>query len=302
MLSIKRKSNLTVVVYLAVHILAATLVFGCENRKSFYDNNRDDVNLVPVQMENPEDPIADDIDAVKEEPIIIDLDKPKKSRKARVGEVPPPPTGTPQPVPSTDANPVIASPDELDAQLPTPPVVTKPETQTKPAAPVKPTTPAAPSAAGTAEASRFIKTAFWVVQNEARKIGTPCNFYVSRVLELSGYSDDGFLANDFDIYARNHFSNYKNEIFNTANLKSEQARLKRHIWSYPQRTPFIIQWERTKPKPGHIAIVERIGEQLVVYQASLNRHIARREQTSIDRLLNHARSARMTVYSEFVAR
>lgn len=125
---------------------------------------------------------------------------------------------------------------------------------------------------------------------------------IGLVLELSGYSDDGFLANDFDIYAKNHFSSYKNEQFNTTNIESERARLKRHIWSYPARTPFIFQWERAKPKPGHIAIVERIGDQLVVYQASLNRHIARREQTSIDRLLSHARSARMTVYSEFIAK
>ncbi|MES2800905.1 MAG: hypothetical protein V4654_00305 [Bdellovibrionota bacterium] len=279
MWTLKRRSNFTVVVYLAVHILAATLVFGCENRKSFYDNNRNDINLVPIQMENPEDPIADEeIDAVSdEEAIVVDLDNPTPRRKSRVGEEPQPPA------------PVAQKP-----------VVVKP-TPAKPTTPKAETTPSAPTTNAT-EASRFIKAAFWVVQNEARKIGTPCNFYVSRVLDLTGYSKDGFLANDFDIYARKHFSSYKNELFNTSNLESERARLKRHIWSYPARTPFIIQWERSAPQPGHIAIVERIGDQLVVYQASLNRHIARREQTSIDRLLNHARKARMTVYSEFVAR
>ena len=257
MLSIKKKSKLTLLVYVVVHILAAALAFGCENRASVYAIHRNDINLVPIQMENPEDPIADDIDAVNKDPVIVDLDKPSTESRPRVGHTPPPPP---------------------------PPVVKKPSIDTVP------------------EASLFVKKAFWVVQNEARKIGTPCNFYVSRVLELSGYSDKSFLANDFDIYAQNHFSTYKNEIFNTANLESERLRLQRHIWSYPQRTPFIFQWERAKPKPGHIAIVERIGDQLVVYQASLNRHIARREQTSIDRLLNHTRSARMTVYSEFEAK
>lgn len=309
MWTLKRKSNLTVVVYLAVHILAATLVFGCENRKSFYDNNRSDINLVPVQMENPDDPIPDEaIDQIDEDPIIVDLDKPEKQpRRSREGELPPPPTEPVAPAPVVE-QPVVN--DIPDVPEPPKPVVVKPTPKppTKPTpAPAPTTTPSKPDsknpvAAGINEASLFIKAAFWVVQNEARKIGTPCNFYVSRVLVLTGFSKDSFRANDFDLYARKNFSSYKNEIFNTTNLESERARLKRHIWSYPQRTPFIIQWERSAPQPGHIAIVERIGDQLVVYQASLNRHIARREQTTIDRLLSHARKARMTVYSEFVAR
>jgi len=275
MFTLKRRSNLTVVIYLAVHILAATLVFGCENRKSFYDNNRNDINLVPIQMENPDDPVADEV-----------IDQAKTPRRSREDEVPPPPI-----------EPVVNDIPDVPEPIVVKPTAPKPTTP----APSKPD-PKSPVAAGVNEASLFIKAAFWVVQNEARKIGTPCNFYVSRVLVLTGFSKDSFLANDFDIYARKHFSSYKNEIFNTSNLESERARLKRHIWSYPQRTPFIIQWERSAPQPGHIAIVERIGDQLVVYQASLNRHIARREQTTIDRLLSHARKARMTVYSEFVAR
>ena len=296
MLSIKRKSNLTLVVYLAVHVLAATLVFGCDKRKSFYDNNRSDINLVPIQMENPEEPVLDDEDidlVVTIEDEQSDSKQPTR-RNSRVGEVPPPPT---HPVNNVSDDDDLQADEEQTAPKRKPVLPPPPAVSTKP----QPKAPSAPAASGS-EASKFIKVAFWVVQNEARKIGTPCNFYVSRVLELAGYSDDGFLANDFDIYAKNHFSSYKNEVFNTTNIESERARLKRHIWSYPARTPFIIQWERAKPKPGHIAIVERIGDQLVVYQASLNRHIARREQTSIDRLLSHARSARMTVYSEFVAK
>ena len=293
MLSIKRKSNLTLVVYLAVHVLAATLVFGCDKRKSFYDNNRSDINLVPIQMENPEEPVLDDEDI----DLVVTIEDEKKQptrRNSRVGEEPPAPT---HPVNHVSDDDDVQADEEQTAPKRKPVLPPPPAVSTKP----QPKAPSAPAASGS-EASKFIKVAFWVVQNEARKIGTPCNFYVSRVLELSGYSDDGFLANDFDIYAKNHFSSYKNEVFNTTNIESERARLKRHIWSYPARTPFIIQWERAKPKPGHIAIVERIGDQLVVYQASLNRHIARREQTSIDRLLSHSRSARMTVYSEFVAK
>lgn len=272
MLTSKRKSNLKVVVYLAIHIIAATLVFGCEGRKSFYDNNRNDINLVPQQMENPEAPLTDD------EVLIVNLDQ------------------TPTPPPVTD--PELIRPTE--PPKPASATAAKPSalTPTKPTAPA----PTKPSPGQVSEPSRFIKVAFWVIQNEARKIGTPCNFYVSRVLELSGYSNDSFLANDFDIYARKHFSSSKNEIFSSSNIQAERLRLKRHIWSYPTRTPFIFQWERPNPKPGHIAIVERIGDQLVVYQASLNRHIARREQTSIDRLLNQARGARMTVYTDFIAR
>lgn len=256
----KARSHFTGIAYLTVYILAATSVLGCENRKSFYDNNRNDINLVPIQMENPEEPILDEaIDPVYNN--TIDLDKPKTPR-TREGKVAPAPKTT--------------TPDKAG--------------------------PKSPLAAGVNEASLFIKSAFWVVQNEARKIGTPCNFYVSRVLVLTGYSKDGFLANDFDLYARKNFSSYKSEIFNTSNIESERQRLRHYIWSYPTRTPFIFQWERSAPQPGHIAIVERIGDQLVVYQASLNLFIARREQTTVDRLLSQARSARMTVYSEFVAK
>lgn len=280
MWGLKQKSKLSIVVYLTIHVLAATLVFGCENRKSFYDVNKNNIDQAPLRMENPEDPVPD----MKDEPIVVDLDKTSTSDDDS-NELPPVP-------------PAVEPAQEQ-------PKKSEPIVQQKPRVPEQPVpqpTPKAPSAPVVGEASRFIKVAYWVVQNEAKKIGTPCNFYVSRVLELSGYSDDGFLANDFDIYARKHFSTYKDEKFVASNLQSERLRLKRYLWSYPSRTPFIIQWERPAPKPGHIAIVERIGDQLVIYQASLNRHIARREQTTIDRLLSESRAPRMTVYSEFVAR
>ena len=291
MWGIKQKSKLSIVVYLTIHVLAATLVFGCENRKSFYDVNKNNIDQAPLRMENPDDPVPDTME--EEEPIVVDLDQ-KEDQKASQDDdlnmIPPAP-----PV----AEPVKEQPKKTE-----PVVQQKPRTPERPAKeqPKAKEEPAAPKTAKVGEASRFIKVAFWVVQNEAKKIGTPCNFYVSRVLELTGYSDDGFLANDFDIYAKKHFSSYKDEKFVSTNLQSERLRLKRHLWSYPSRTPFILQWERQAPKPGHIAIVERVGDQLVIYQASLNRHIARREQTTIDRLLSASRAPRMTVYSEFVAR
>lgn len=314
MWGIKQKSKLSLAVYLAIHVLAATLVFGCENRKSFYDVNKNNIDQVPIRMENPDDPIADmpededkvvvNLDGQENPPAppmeVVDEDEdniiapaPEEAEKpSRPSKPMPAPTKPSQPAkPSTPAKPAPTKPAQ-----PTP---TKPEpVKPKPVAPA----PAKPTAPVSGDASKFIKVAFWVVQNEAKKIGTPCNFYVSRVLELNGYSDDGFLANDFDIYARNHFSSYKDEKFSTVNQDSERLRLKRYIWSYPARTPFIFQWERQAPKPGHIAIVERVGDQLIIYQASLNKHIARREQTTIDRLLSASRAPRMTVYSEFVAK
>lgn len=274
----KQKSNLSIVVYLTIHVLAATLVFGCSNRKSFYDINRNNIDQVPITMENPEDAVPDMME--NEDRIVVQIDDQKPSAEDDTNQLPPAPAEEPTKEETRKKEPII-----------------------KPTVPSRPKpVPSQPSGLAVGEASRFIKVAFWVVQNEAKKIGTPCNFYVSRVLELSGYSDDGFLANDFDIYARKHFSIYKDEKFTTNNLESERMRFKRYLWGYPARTPFILQWERQAPTPGHIAIVERVGDQLVIYQASLNKHIARREQTTIDRLLSTSRGARMTVYSEFVAR
>lgn len=309
MVGLKQKSKLSFALYISIHVLAATLVFGCHNNKSFYDVNRNNIDKVPLLMEDPDSPLADD--PVDQTPVIVELKEehnaqeiaPEEAELADdTNELPPAPAVQEE---EQDDEPVVVIPKP--PKKPITPVPARPKPTPQPVAPTpvepkKPSTPAAPAASVTKQASKFIQVAFWVVQNEARKIGTPCNFYVSRVLELSGYSDDNFLANDFDLYAKKHFSTYKDERFVTASLEAERARLKRYLWSYPERTPFILQWERPKPKPGHIAIVERIGDQLVVYQASLNRHIARREQTTIDRLLSTSRGANLTVYSEFVAR
>ncbi len=140
--------------------------------------------------------------------------------------------------------------------------------------------------------SNLIKMAYWVVINESAKLQAACNIYVMRVLESLGFNiTQGFLANDFDLYAKKNIKNYKQVFF------TETTELKRHLWSYPEREGFIIQWKR-KNGPGHIAIVERVGDQLYAYQASLNRYHARINETNIETLLAMNGTKGLTVFSE----
>lgn len=140
-------------------------------------------------------------------------------------------------------------------------------------------------------ASHFIIAAYKTMINEGQKIGAACNFYLERVLEVMGFKTVDFLANDFDVAAKKMFKSFK--VFTFTN----QTELKRHIWSYRERTGFIFQWERVGA-PGHVAIVERVGETLYIYQASLNKYTARVEKTNLERLLqvNHKQGVR--VYSD----
>ncbi|MBC7420052.1 MAG: CHAP domain-containing protein [Bdellovibrio sp.] len=135
------------------------------------------------------------------------------------------------------------------------------------------------------------------IELEARSIGTACNKYVARVLELSGFPKGYFTANDFDSYAKKNISHYKVVDFARDGNGSEEARLKQHIWSYPEKTPFVMQWSRIGGY-GHIAIVERIGENLIIYQASLNQYVARKDQTTVHILLNGYNRRVLSVYSE----
>ena len=151
---------------------------------------------------------------------------------------------------------------------------------------------------GLPKASNFIINAEWVMINEGKKIGTPCNFYLSRVLVVSGYSKDKFLATDFDVYAKKNLKSSQAVHFINDGKGSEQARLKQHLWSFPERTPFIMQWSRSGAI-GHVAIIERIGNSLIIYQASLNKHSARKDYTSISRLLSGEMRRTLSVYSGF---
>jgi hypothetical protein len=142
-------------------------------------------------------------------------------------------------------------------------------------------------------ASNFIIATYNTMVKEGKKIGAACNFYIERVLEVLGFKTVDFLANDFDVAAKKIFKNYKVAVFTNA------TELKRHLWSYRERTGFICQWERIGA-PGHIAIVERVGETLWIYQASLNKYTARVEKTTLEHLLQVNNNKGVRVYSDFV--
>lgn len=148
------------------------------------------------------------------------------------------------------------------------------------------------------QASSFIKNAEWVMTHEGKKIGTPCNLYLLRVLVVSGFPQDFFLANDFDHYAKKYFKHAQVSEFKNDHSGSDIARLKQHLWSFPERTPFILQWAGVGMH-GHIAIVERIQDQLIIYQANLNRYTARKDQTTVQNLLNGFNRRVLTVYTNF---
>ena len=133
---------------------------------------------------------------------------------------------------------------------------------------------------------------------EGKKIGTPCNHYLQRVMQYSGYSLGGYLANDFDLYAAKKIPHAAVAHFVNDRNGPEIERLRRHLWSFPERTPFILQWSRTGV-PGHLAIVERVSEKLIIYQASLNKYTARKDQTSVGMLLTGYNRRTLSVYANF---
>ncbi len=148
------------------------------------------------------------------------------------------------------------------------------------------------------EPSQLIKNAEWIMLHEGRRIGTACNRFIQRVLEYSGFLRSDFMANDFDLYAQKYFKFYKSVDFNNDLAGSDIGRLHNYLWSYPERTPFIMQWSRSGMH-GHIAIVERIADHLIIYQANLNKYTARKDQTTVQSLLSGFNRRTLTVYSEF---
>lgn len=202
----------------------------------------------------------------------------------------------------TDLNPLPQTfeiPDEnQDKPLPTqPPELTiNPEVTDIPAAPA-PIEKPKPQAQPGPKSSSLLESARLAIKNEARAIGTACNKYVMRVLELSGFAKGNFTANTFDDYAKKSISHYKVLDFKLSVGVSEIERLRRHLWSYPENTPFIMQWSRNSGY-GHIAVLERSGDHLIIYQASLRQHIARKDQTTVQILLNGYNRRVLSVYSE----
>lgn len=147
-------------------------------------------------------------------------------------------------------------------------------------------------------ASQLIQNAEFIMLTEGKKIGTPCNLYLQRVLQYSGYPAGNYLANDFDLYATKKLRPGSTVNFGNDVKGSEHERLKRHLWSFPERTPFIMQWSRSGHM-GHLAIVERVNEKLIIYQASLKKYTARKDQTTVANLLTGYNRRTLTVYADF---
>jgi len=202
-------------------------------------------------------------------------------------------------VPETFENP------NWDDQEPEDP--TKPEESTnKPSSPSKPSKPGKkpsnPPYIGKPptddpDTSGILYYAQKIMETEGRKLGTACNFYVHRVLEAAGFEHHIYKANDFYLYPPKYFAHYKEEKFTRGSSPAaEIERLRRHLWSYPERTAFLMNWKRSGAH-GHIAFVERVGDKLVIYQASLGTRLPRKDQTTVESLLSMNRKS-LTVYSE----
>ncbi len=231
----------------------------------------DNVNDVPATLEQPADDLQTvDSQTVDDTPTVVET-KPVETKPTQASD--PHPAEKPNSKPADDTS-----------------TTTKPAEISKPNPPVNSNTKK--------EASKFIQTAFDVMKKEGVSLGTPCNFYLMRVLMRAGFKNEGFRANDFDVYAKKNFKFYKAEDFKIDSTKSDADELKKYLWSYDERTPFILQW--TRPGNfGHVAILERIGENLIIYQASIGNHTARRDLTTIEKLLSSKHRASLTVYSEF---
>ncbi len=148
---------------------------------------------------------------------------------------------------------------------------------------------------------RIIKNAEYVLKKESKKagIGNACNFFLQRILELSGFSDDGYKANDFDRYANKRFTGATTAQFKVEPLRKDAKNLEKFLFSYPEGTPFILQWKTTAPN-GHLAIVTRTGDQLVIYEASLGRFNAGKKLTGARKILSASARYKMIVYVNFM--
>lgn len=249
---------------------------SCHKAKTFQQATLDELNEVPIEMEIPETPENDE--NTNEDITDLNSDLVSGSTIVNTNEN----EQKPQPRPT------------LRPQPPSPRPIRRPILSNQ--SNFNPNDVLAPTPEGP---SKFIQIAQWVINNEAKKLGTACNFYVSRVLEIAGYSDDSFKANDFDLYARHNFASYDAKSFDSNQEEIERPRMRDYIWSLPERTPFIVNWERSSGRHGHIAIIERIGNQLVIFQASMNRHIPQRRQTTIENIVDYSRQAKITLYSNF---
>lgn len=303
-------------------ILIATfsiLMAGCNGSNIF--GQKSQINLVPTTFENPKETRGTPSDAPADDYDLLNLPEVDPADPLPESATPStktpslitdasqttPTTQTPAPVPVTAQAPAVKPPAPA---MPTAPAVKPPtaETPAKPKppvvqaqAPAQPITPTALLKKPTSlydRASTFVKNTIWVMVNEGKKIGTPCNFFLRRVLEVSGFAKASFRANDFDDYADKYFSSAKEQTFKS--VKNERERLRQYLWSFPSSTPFIMNWHRDGVKYGHVAIVERYDNDLVIYQASIGSHSARQDKATVEGLLDDPSMKRdLTVYTNF---
>jgi hypothetical protein len=239
----------------------------------------------------------------------FDLEKTQKPKKQTEDSKPdgmnfPLPPSLPE-QPSTPPEPPAPQAPTIPSlkPFPAPPTPGSPSQPQKKPQPVKPAAPAVTSprpVTTSVQASRIIYYAQKVIETEARKLGTACNRFLLRVLSLSGFANENFLANNFHVYAKKNFTDAVVVNFRIDNNGDSLVRLKKHLWSYPERTPFILQWVRGGGH-GHVAILERIQDKLVIYQASLNSQYPNKKQTLIQALLNSRGRTNLIVYSEMKA-
>lgn len=148
---------------------------------------------------------------------------------------------------------------------------------------------------------RILNNTEYVFKNEGHKrgIGNACNFFLQRILERSGFSDDGYMAHEFDRYAKKHFTGVKTAEFRVEPLRKDAKNLEKFLFSFPEGTPFILQWKPVAGH-GHLAIVTRKDGKLTVYEATLGKPRATQKETTARTLLSATDRYKMIVYVNFM--
>ncbi len=148
---------------------------------------------------------------------------------------------------------------------------------------------------------RILNNAEYVLKKESHKrgVGDACNFFLQRILELSGFSDDGYTANSFERYAKKHFTGFKTAQFKVEPLRKDAKKLETFLFSYPEGTPFILQWQKAEGH-GHLALVTRQGNNLIIYEASLGRFKAEKKLTNARTILSASERYKLTAYVHFM--
>lgn len=148
---------------------------------------------------------------------------------------------------------------------------------------------------------KILLNAEYVFQKERKVpgIGNACNFFIQRILKLTGFSKKGYLAHDFDLYAADAFTSHQMSSYQAESTARDEKKLDQLLKSYPEGTPFILQWERNT-KHGHLALIHRVQESFVIYDASLGRTEARKARTTPRILLSGYGQGKLNVFVGFM--